>query len=318
VTEADGSTDIGRRHPNVYLSPSERRVLRVRRHWAYLLPVMTETVVIVNATFYLSRLLAGIVSMWLVQSLLWYVTAGVVLHFAWRILEWWNEIIIVTDKRLMLNNGINARKNAFMPIRKVTDMSFHRSVVGRLLGYGTLRVESDGQKHDLEILKYLPKPDEVFPAISDLALLKSVREHASADPVEREHDIFLSHATADLALARALYHALRGLGADVWIDDFSLKLGQNIVRAIDRGISGSRIGVVLVTPTVIAGRPWMEKELSALLNDKETVIPILHEVTLAQLQEYSPLLHLKKGLSTADRSVDDIARLIVSTLDEPE
>ena len=95
-------------------------------------------------------------------------------------------------------------------------------------------------------------------------------------------------------------------------------LGQNIARAIDRGIACSRIGVVLVTPTAIAGRPWVEKEFSALLDGKETVIPILHEVTLAQLQAYSPLLHLQKGLNTTDRTVEEIAKLIVSTLNGSE
>jgi hypothetical protein len=74
-----------------------------------------------------------------------------------------------------------------------------------------------------------------------------------------------------------------------------------------------------VTPTVIAGRPWVEKEFSALLNGKKRVIPILHEVTLAELRAYSPLLHLNKGLKTADyRGVDEIAKLIFGTLEEPE
>lgn len=149
---------------------------------------------------------------------------------------------------------------------------------------------------------------------SEQALLESVRERVAADPAEREHDIFLSHATADLQIARALHHALKELGADVWIDAFSLGLGQNFVRSIDRGIARSRIGVVLVTPAVVAGRPWVENEFSALLGGKETVIPILHEVTWTQLHTYSPLLHLKKGLSTADRNVEEIAKLIVGAL----
>lgn len=146
------------------------------------------------------------------------------------------------------------------------------------------------------------------------ALLRSVREHVAADPVERERDIFLSHATADLALALDLRRELERLGADVWVDEFNLGLGQNIVRAIDRGIARSRVGVVLVTRTVIEGRPWVEREFSALLDGKETVIPILHEVTLAQLRAYSPLLHLQKGLSTEGRTVDEIADLIFGTL----
>lgn len=164
------------------------------------------------------------------------------------------------------------------------------------------------------IAGYKPSVIRVTMSESEQALLKAVREHGAADPVEREHDIFLSHATADLALARVLHHALEELDADVWIDEFSLRLGQNIAQAVDRGIACSRIGVILVTPTVIAGRPWVKKELSALLNGKEAVIPILHEVTLEQLQEYSPLLHDQKGLSTADHTVEEIAKLIVSTL----
>jgi TIR domain len=149
---------------------------------------------------------------------------------------------------------------------------------------------------------------------SEQELLRSVREYVAADPVERERDIFLSYATADRVLALDLCHELEKLGADVWVDEFSLGLGQNIARAIDRGIACSRIGVVLVTPTVIEGRPWVEREFSALLDGKETVIPVLHEITSAELRAYSPLLHLQKGLSTEGRAVDEIAKLIFGTL----
>jgi hypothetical protein len=41
-------------------------------------------------------------------------------------------------------------------------------VIGQILGYGTLRVESAGQKQDLETVKFLPRPEEVFLAISEL------------------------------------------------------------------------------------------------------------------------------------------------------
>jgi len=50
------------------------------------------------------------------------------------------------------------------------------------------------------------------------------------------------------------------------------------------------MGVVLVTPTVITGRFWVEKEFSALRNSKETVIPVLYDVSWIELEAYSPLL----------------------------
>jgi hypothetical protein len=181
--------------------------------------------------------------------------------------------------------------------------------------YGITNTGSGGINiGDHNVFGYQPRVTHVTLTPSEQALLDSVRQHVAADSVEREHDIFLSHATADLEPARTLQHALEKLGADVWIDDSSLRHGRNFVRAIDRGIALSRIGVVLVTPTVIDGRPWVEKEFSALLADKETVIPILHKITDAQLRRYSPLLYLKKGLSTAGHNFEEIAKLIVGVL----
>ena len=156
------------RHSEVLLDPSlERRVIRVRRHWAELLPVLLQTVGIILGAFVVSSLV-GVAAGWLVQSLLWYVAVGALLRLAWKALHWWHEVVIVTDKRFMINSGIFLTKNSMMPISKVTDMSFLRPFFGQILGYGTLRVESAGQKQDLERIEYVPRPEEVFMAISEL------------------------------------------------------------------------------------------------------------------------------------------------------
>lgn len=157
------------RQPNEYLISSERRVIRVRRHWAYLLRAMAETVGAVIAWSLLAFLVDRVAQdFWIVQSLLWYGVAFAVLRFAYKALEWWLELIILTDKRFLLATGIVVRKISMMPIGKVTDLSFVRSVGGQILGYGTLRVESAGQKQDLEKIEYLPQPEAVFDAISEL------------------------------------------------------------------------------------------------------------------------------------------------------
>jgi uncharacterized membrane protein YdbT with pleckstrin-like domain len=155
------------RHPNEYLIPTERRVIRVRRHWASLLRVLAETFAVVIVAFVLSQLLGGD-DLWVLQSVLWYLAVFAVLRFAWKVLEWWVELIVITDKRFLITSGIIVTKISMMPITKVTDMSYLRSFAGRLLGYGTLRVESAGQKQDLERVSYLPKPEATFDAISEL------------------------------------------------------------------------------------------------------------------------------------------------------
>jgi uncharacterized membrane protein YdbT with pleckstrin-like domain len=155
------------RHPNEYLIPTERRVIRVRRHWASLLRVLAETVAVVIVAFVLSQLIGGD-DLWVLQTVLWYLAVFAVLRFAWKVLEWWVELIVITDKRFLITSGIIVTKISMMPITKVTDMSYLRSFAGRLLGYGTLRVESAGQKQDLERVDYLPKPEATFDAISEL------------------------------------------------------------------------------------------------------------------------------------------------------
>jgi membrane protein YdbS with pleckstrin-like domain len=156
------------RNPYEYLlDPAvERRVIRVRRHWAYLLTKLLQTLVVVVVAFVLSRLVSD--SLWVVQSVLWYLAVVALLRFVWHALEWWIEVIIVTNKRFMISKGLIVTKISMMPITKVTDMSYLRTAWGRALGYGTLRVESAGQKQDLETVDYLPKPEAVFDAISEL------------------------------------------------------------------------------------------------------------------------------------------------------
>jgi hypothetical protein len=173
------------RHSDVLLNPSvERRVIRVRRHWAILMAVLLQTIGIMTGVFLLSLLVGRVADLWLVQSLLWYIALGALVRLAWKVLEWWHELLVVTDKRFMVISGIIQTKNSMMPITKVTDMSFMRPFFGQILGYGTLRVESAGQKQDLERIDYLPRPEEVFLAISELIFgdKKQPRSHMLEPP----------------------------------------------------------------------------------------------------------------------------------------
>jgi hypothetical protein len=49
-----------------------------------------------------------------------------------------------------------------MPLAKVTDMSFQRSAMGQLLGYGEFIVESAGQDQALRNVDYLPYPEQLY------------------------------------------------------------------------------------------------------------------------------------------------------------
>jgi uncharacterized membrane protein YdbT with pleckstrin-like domain len=154
------------RDPDEYLLPSERRVIRVRRHWAFVAWDVFEAAALLAVAFMISYLLPN--GFWLVQNILWYAALLVVLRFAYVVVDWWVERIVVTDKRFMLTTGVFVTKVAMMPISKVTDLTYERSSMGRALGYGTLIVESAGQIQALNRIEFLPKPEEVYDAISEL------------------------------------------------------------------------------------------------------------------------------------------------------
>lgn len=158
---------FGHRVAGDLLGPGERLVIRVGQHWGRLLWLLVETLGIIIAA-----LVLGVVAdvAWLVQSLLWYAAGVAVLRLVWEVLEWWTEILIVTEERLMVGSGFIARRHSSVAIREVTDLSVRSSVVGKLLGYGTLRVKSANQNHELETFKYLPKTEEVSSALAALVL----------------------------------------------------------------------------------------------------------------------------------------------------
>jgi uncharacterized membrane protein YdbT with pleckstrin-like domain len=104
----------------------------------------------------------------LFQNILWYAALVVVLRFAYVVVDWWVERIVITDKRFMLTTGVFTTRVAMMPIGKVTDLTYERPAVGRMFGYGTLVVESAGQIQGLNRIEYLPHPERVYDAISEL------------------------------------------------------------------------------------------------------------------------------------------------------
>ena len=154
------------RDPDEYLLPTERRVVRVRRHWTVVAWDVFEAAALLAVAVMVSYLLPPNTA--LIQNILWYAALFVVLRFAYKIIEWWVERIVVTDKRFMLTTGVFTTRVAMMPIGKVTDLTYERSMNGRMMGYGTLIVESAGSIQALNRIDFLPKPEVVYDAISEL------------------------------------------------------------------------------------------------------------------------------------------------------
>lgn len=148
------------------LVPGERRVIKTRHHWAVSLPEILQTVAGVIVLYVLARISDP--GFWLWQSLLWYGAVALIIRLAVRILAWWEEVIIFSDKRVFKVTGVLRRDVAQMPLSKITDLSAKQSILERLLGAGNIRFESAGQVQDLEHLKWLPDFASLTAAINEL------------------------------------------------------------------------------------------------------------------------------------------------------
>jgi hypothetical protein len=126
-------------------------------------------------------------------------------------------------------------------------------------------------------------------------------------------DVFLCHAWDDRqGTAKELHDMLESLGVSVWFSEKDVGLGTPLLRAIDKGLAKSRVGIVLVTPTFLQrllGEGIADKELSALLA-RDLLVPVVHDTTYEALREVSPLLGSRSGLSTAEEPMRDVAAKI--------
>ena len=125
--------------------------------------------------------------------------------------------------------------------------------------------------------------------------------------------MFLCHAWDDRqGTAKDLHDLLEASGVKVWFSEKDLGLGVPMMRAIDKGLVNSRIGIVLVTPAFLKrlqAEGVADKELSALLR-RERLIPVVHETTYEELEKVSLLLASRAGLSTAEETMAEVAAKI--------
>ncbi|GLZ08190.1 membrane protein [Actinomadura sp. NBRC 104412] len=146
---------------NKYLLPHETQVITVRRHPAVLM--MPVGLVLAGL------IVAGVVSN-TVTSVTWIWWGWLILlaWFVWRVAEWSVDYFVITNQRMLLTTGLITRKVAMMPLAKVTDMSFRRTIAGRMLGYGDFVLESAGQDQALDTVDFLPYPEQLYLEVCEM------------------------------------------------------------------------------------------------------------------------------------------------------
>jgi type III secretory pathway component EscV len=93
--------------------------------------------------------------------------------------------------------------------------------------------------------------------------------------------VFLSHSSVDKNLARRLSRDLRSANVDVWLDQWEIGVGAEIVQSIERGIDEAEFVVVLLTLASVASdwvnREWRRKIQNEAQAKRIAVVPVRGE-----------------------------------------
>jgi hypothetical protein len=170
--------------------------------------------------------------------------------------------------------------------------------------------------------RWSPAGSAVIYTPTEVAALTPIRNTVERLPKQPDlRDVFLCHAWDDRqGAAKQLHDLLESRGVRVWFSEKDVGLGVPLLRAIDKGLAHSKVGIVLVTPALLRRLPTegiADKELSALLAG-ERLVPVVHQTTYAALRDVSPLLASRSGLDTAEESMADVAAKIAELIALPD
>lgn len=132
------------------------------------------------------------------------------------------------------------------------------------------------------------------------------------------YDLFICHSSEDKEnFVRPLAELLQKENVKVWYDEFSLKLGDSIRRSIDKGLSQSRFGVVVISPSFLK-KEWPQYELDGLTEKEisareKVILPIWHNIDYKTVLKYSPPLANKKAALTS-KGINHVVKEIMGVI----
>jgi uncharacterized membrane protein YdbT with pleckstrin-like domain len=169
------------------LAVGEQSVKILHPHWKTLaVPVLLAFVVVAvllagevlipasNAAA-IERLVLAVVA---IALLMWWLM--------YPILAWRTTAYELTTRRLRLRDGIVTRNGRDIPLSRITDVSFRKGVLDRLLGCGTLVVESAGEHGELTLTE-IPHVERVSALLFQLVEDERLRDDRLGPPDQDDY-----------------------------------------------------------------------------------------------------------------------------------
>jgi uncharacterized membrane protein YdbT with pleckstrin-like domain len=120
------------------LGRHEGIVFKTRQHWLVVLPTILINSLLSLLIIVGSGTLASLLGPWASLGLLLLVfPLG---KLALDLVNWWNEVYVVTNRRVIQLEGIVNKHSIDSSLEKVNDVVLEQSASGRLLNYGTVQI----------------------------------------------------------------------------------------------------------------------------------------------------------------------------------
>jgi len=222
-----------------------------------------------------------------------------------RILSVWHNVTLKDVLKFLPTLADKPGISTSNGLDQVTDEIMHiLSAAGQVSTTPSKVVPSSRQIADSTTAsnKYIALP-AISPPLEDMP-----------DPKTPTWDLFISHASEDKdEVARPLADLFIQAGLKVWYDDYTLTVGDSLRRSIDRGLAGSRFGLVIISLHFFE-KEWPQKELDGLVaredGSEKRILPVWHKVSRKEVAAFSPTLADKLGVSTA-KGLDHVVREIM-------
>lgn len=155
--------------PDSVLTKDERVEIHLHPHWKALVRPIFFLVVEVAAIVAAGIFLAGKGP---TQNIGFIIVLGLcIVLFLWLTLwpwlTWRTTHYVFTNERVIMREGVFSREGRDIPLNRINDVSFQHSLFERMLGAGTLTIESAGERGQV-VLDDIPRVERVQSQLYEL------------------------------------------------------------------------------------------------------------------------------------------------------
>lgn len=171
-----------------YLAPGEEIVRVARRHRSVLARPVVSTVVLLGGLAALGFLTGPQSGADAIDQSCGAVAVLVLLRFLLRLRRWSSERLLVTDQRIVEVSGLIAKRVSSWPYTRIHDLDYRRSIPGRLLGYGSLTIETTVAEASVIVLERVPDPDGFYRDVMEVIMGEPIPALIEVEEEEEEED----------------------------------------------------------------------------------------------------------------------------------